>query len=446
MADTVTITVPVSYQVFQRDSFGVATIAVEGTYTGAQPTGLEGRWLGGAWLPISLSAVGGGTFEGTFSNATAGQGTFEIRDVDSPSVDDSMATVGVGDVFLIAGQSNAAGELENYQEYSGTLVATMWSYANDQWEELADPTGANSAKGSAWPLLATYILADQGVPVAFIPTAVGSTTLVGGTHDWQQGDALYDDAVARYQAAAPGGLRAILWYQGESDANASVSQVDYQDALSQMLDDFQADLGLPTLQLVATLIGEVNGVADEDLDEIRKAIIDRWNNDGDILAGPVAADQDFNDHTHWITDGEGETLAARWWRCLKAHFYGGGLEPARGPQFVSATRTGTTVIVIFDGDVLPLQGHSNVNGWLYTDNGSPVSVSSATSYGSNGVNLTLGGTPSGTELISWLSGDLDADAQLRDSGAIAEVPPEPFFNQSVIVVPSGSSGGRNWFR
>jgi len=447
MADTLTIVTPAAYQTYQRNSSDLADIPLVGTFTGGTPVAIEARWRGGAWTTLSHFLTSGSGWSGNLAGQSAGQGTLEIRDVDTPAATDSVATIGIGDVFLVCGQSNAAGELDNFQTYTGDYVATMWSFADDEWAELADPTGANTAQGSVWPLLATLLMADQDVPIAFIPTAVGSTSLVSGSAHWAKNNARYADAVARYTAAAPNGLRCILWYQGESDALAGgVTAAAYQTALSLMLDDFQADLNLPSVQLVAALIGSVFTEPDADIDAIRLATIDRWNNDADVLAGPVAYDQTFADGVHWFSDAQAAILANRWLRCLKAHFYGGALEPARGPQFISASRTGTAVTVRFDVDVPPLLGQANATGWAYTDDGTPVAVSSAASSGSDKVILSLGGTPTGVELLYWCSGDDGAGGQLRDSGAIAEVPPEPIIGAAVTATPSGDGGGRNWYR
>jgi hypothetical protein len=447
MADTLTISTPAQYKCFQRGSDNKADILITGTFTGLTPIGVDATWNGGLWTALSSFSTGSGTFSGTLPAQNAGQGTLTIRDVDSPAVTASKTYVGIGDVYLCAGQSNCAGELDNFQSYShATLKATMWGFnGTPAWADLVDPTGANTAKGSVWPLLATLIMADQGVPVAFIPTGVGSTTLVYGSAHWAHGGTRYNDAVARYGNAAPAGLKAILWYQGESDALNGATQAAYITALSQMLDDFQTDLGLSAVQLVAALIGSVAGATDAQTDAIRLATVDRWNNDPDILAGPVAYDQAFSDHLHWHTNTEAGRLANRWWRCLKAEFYGGALEPARGPSFVSAARTGTTVTVRFTGGKGALQGQSNVTGWSYTDDGTPVGVSAATANGSDSVDLTLGGTPAGVELVTWCSGDNGETAQLRDSGTLAEAPAETFVDQPVSSVPSGVSG-RTWFR
>lgn len=105
------------------------------------------------------------------------------------------------------------------------------NFANDyQWKFLADPVDSSSgqidtvssdgASGSIFPLLASTIAADQDVPVAFIPTAKGGTSALA----WQPGvdhfntSTLYGQMANRISAAG-GAVKAVLWFQGETDAS-----------------------------------------------------------------------------------------------------------------------------------------------------------------------------------------------------------------------------------
>lgn len=444
MATAITITTPKAYQVFQRGGDGKANISITGTYTGAAPVSVEAQWSGGAWTVIDAAATAG-AYSGVLAAQLGGQGTLSVRDSENTGVTASVTYVGVGDVFIVAGQSNAAGELTNSQVYShATLKASHYKYTGSVWADLVDPTGANVAKGSVWPLLATLFMANQSVPVAFIPVAVGSTSLVFAPAHWAKTGSRYVDLLARLSGSGVNGVKAILWYQGETDASNSISQSAYQTALSLMVDDLQADSGL-ALQIVAALFGEVSAVSDANLQAIQAAIVNRWTNDSDILAGPSAADQNFADGTHWTTNGEAAVLAARWWRCLRAHFYGNATEPARAPKIISANRAGNVVSVTFDGGTGALANQTSTIGWKYTDNGTPITISSAAAGSATRVDLTLATTPVGTELLYWLPGTNSATAILSDTGATAVLPPEPAFGFAVTVTPP-AAGGQGWWR
>lgn len=345
-----------------------------------------------------------------------------------------MADVGIGDVFLVAGQSNAVGNGDNNQSYvHGSLKATMYRVGGT-WAQLADPSGV-SGGGSPWPLLATLYLAAEGVPIAFLTTAINGSGL-SSDGDWKKGGTQYTNALATVTAAGVSAIKAILWHQGEAEVNAGTSQATYQTDLSQMLDDMQADnAALAGVKLVCAQIGmkTTGGSTRAEIDPIRLAQQNRWINDADILPGPCVHDVDLSDgdgvHFGSGADSELQTLANRWWRALLAAYYGGA-EAARGPQFLSAARVGTTVTVTFTGGEGNLQNQDDETGFRFTDDGTPIAITGSVANGTDAVDLTLADTPTGGELISFGSGNDGAGATLSDSGTYPQ-PPEPFVDEAV---------------
>ena len=77
VVDSLSITSPSNYQVFQRDDDDTATISIEGTYEG-NPEAIEARWRGGSWTTIATNPTGG-VFSGQLVEQTTGQGEFEVR-------------------------------------------------------------------------------------------------------------------------------------------------------------------------------------------------------------------------------------------------------------------------------------------------------------------------------------------------------------------------------
>jgi len=444
MATAITIISPKAYQVFQRDGSDEADIVIEGTYTGSAPSAVEARWQGGTWTDISAT-IGGGTYDGALAAQTAGQGLLEVRDAGVPTTSAVVSYIGIGDVFIVCGQSNAAGELTNFQSYThATLKAGKYDFSNSAWEELTDPTGANTARGSVWPLLATKFMADQSVPVAFVCCAVGGTSLYAAPAHWSSGGANFVDTVARVAASKINAAKGILWYQGENDAEAGVSAVNYRAALTAFQSDLVTAMGIGAIWVFAAMIGAVNGVADANLDAIRQGILYDWINNASTKPGPPAHDQLFADSTHWSTDAQAAILAGRWWRALKVAWYGGS-ENSRGAIFVSAARVNSLVTVTFTNVTGTLK-NATALGWEYTIDGNPVAVIDAVVTASDTVVLTLGSNPAaGTELISYCVGNNGAGSQLRDMGALAELPPEPFNSQAVGSVTGSAAGGRGWY-
>jgi hypothetical protein len=238
----------------------------------------------------------------------------------------SAAYVGIGDVLVIAGQSNASGRGTNSQSYShATLKASL--FGNDYtWRELADPTDSitnqgdaisketSQAGGSLWPLLATSFLADQGVPVAFIPCAKGGTRIA----DWLPGvnhqdrATLYGSMVYR---ALQSGCKAVLWWQGEGDAQDGTSQATYNSRLDSLANEIQADLGvklMPCKLQNITAAGETG---------INAAIAEAWGDNANVLTGPDLSDIATDDDVHLQTDAKLLDAAGRWWAALQTAFY-----------------------------------------------------------------------------------------------------------------------------
>jgi hypothetical protein len=157
---------PSDYQVFQR-SGSTGAINITGTVAGGGAHVIEASFNGGAYADIDTSDIDG-AFSGTLSSQAQGQGTLTVRKKNNPDSATTVTYVGIGDIFVVAGQSNSTGQGTNNQSYShATLKAAKYSRAG-VWAELTDPTDSDGG-GSVWPLIATSYLASQGVPCAFVP-------------------------------------------------------------------------------------------------------------------------------------------------------------------------------------------------------------------------------------------------------------------------------------
>lgn len=323
-SNSIAITTPTAYRTFQRNSSGLANIAITGTYVGT-PSGIEARWNGGTWT--AMGTVSGGNFSGTLSNQTQGQGTLEVRFTNDTGISASSAYVGIGDVFIVAGQSNASGYGTNNQSYShATLKATM--LGNDyNWKELVDPTDSKinqvdsvSAEtgtpgGSVWPLLATLFMANQGVPCAFVPCAWGGADVLS----WQPG-ANHEDRTTLYGSmnyrAIQTGVKVVLLHLGERDALIGTSQATYNSLLDSFANAVNTDSS------VKVMACKLQNCTDRDETAVNAAIAEAWGDNSNVLTGP-----DFSDITpsvdglHFKTDAELQEAADRWWATLQESFY-----------------------------------------------------------------------------------------------------------------------------
>ncbi len=91
-----------------------------------------------------------------------------------------------------------------------------------------------------------------GCPVGLIPCAHGGTTLEQWWHDKKTPDDLYGAMLERVRRAG-GAVRGLLWYQGESDANAAGSAVQaakYGERLAEWIMAARKDLETPELPVI----------------------------------------------------------------------------------------------------------------------------------------------------------------------------------------------------
>ena len=102
----IAISYPNQYVVFQRHNGTTGEILVTGSYEGS-PTAIEASFNSGPWVLLDDDPEAG-LFSGSF-NASVGQGVLQVRFANAHSITDSVSDVGIGDVFVIAGQSNAVG-------------------------------------------------------------------------------------------------------------------------------------------------------------------------------------------------------------------------------------------------------------------------------------------------------------------------------------------------
>lgn len=301
-AGEIAITSPVTYQMFQRDTVSLLSdIAITGTYLGS-PTEIEASFNSGAYATIDASPTGG-TFSGTLTGQASGQGNLIVRFKNDRTTSASVAYIGIGEWFAIGGQSNAVGQADNNQFYSHpTLKAVIYSIAGN-YAECIDPF-SGGPKGSYWQHVATGLMAELNCPVGFIPNAVDGSSIT----TWEDGDTSHENLVTRSNAV--GGIRAILWHQGETDAIASMSQATYQGHINAMADAFAASLdGAPT---VACLLQDSVGITDPDEVKIRAAVTAAAISNANIYLGPDLSDLVSDDPYHLQIDAKIQAAGQRW--------------------------------------------------------------------------------------------------------------------------------------
>jgi serine/threonine protein kinase len=219
---------PLDYQVFQRKSRLNGPIQVRGQVRGPcdraelrlTGTSLAGP-LPGDWQPLSLNPKDH-SFNQTLSTQAGGWYKLEIKAQKGDKVvaQATVAHVGVGEVFVGAGQSNSTncGQFKLKQESGmvSTFDGHSWRLADDPQPGVHD----GSTGGSYWPAFGDALYARLKVPIGVASTGHGGTSV----NAWKPGGELYRWMMGRIGELGPHGFRALLWHQGESDTNMSADE------------------------------------------------------------------------------------------------------------------------------------------------------------------------------------------------------------------------------
>lgn len=266
--DSIAFTVPgtpataaVPFRTFQRDASNQASVRITGTYTGS-PTTIQYQWNGGSWATL-VASPSGGVFDATVTLTGPGQGDLSIRFSNNTGVNATIVSVGVGDVFIVAGQSNHVGG------GSGPYVPASAPGAHAGWKaSIYDKTGrwrenvetstdpfskttnasiygaaaatyavqatSSTANNTYFGKLATSCMAD-GVPVAFVPCALGSTAISAWVVSTST-STLYGAMLA--VATTIGAHKAVLWWQGEADCTNATTRSSYESSLNALINDW----------------------------------------------------------------------------------------------------------------------------------------------------------------------------------------------------------------
>lgn len=160
---------------------------------------------------------------------------------------DFIHHVGVGDLFVIAGQSNSAGYGKDTVYDPPEIGVHLWRNS-DNWDLATHPlndstntahtVNRESANSGHSPYLAfaKYLKRELNYPIGLIQTSLGGSPLVRW-NPAEEGD-LYDNMVKAIRKQG-GKIRGVLWYQGCSDTENAER---YGERFSQMVQKLRMDL------------------------------------------------------------------------------------------------------------------------------------------------------------------------------------------------------------
>lgn len=171
-----------------------------------------------------------------------------------------VAHVGVGEVFVGAGQSNSTncggiGSTHRRDGRTKTLTRRVSTFDGSQWRIADDPQpGAHDVhnRGSFWPAFGDAMATRFGVPIGVAVTGHAGTSI----RQWTRRDPLFHWTLNRLRQLGPDGFRALLWHQGENDADTGMSTNEYSEGLAEIICDMRSELGreFPFFVALATFI------------------------------------------------------------------------------------------------------------------------------------------------------------------------------------------------
>ncbi|MDO4629191.1 MAG: sialate O-acetylesterase [Planctomycetia bacterium] len=254
------------------------TLNADGSYSGAVT-------LEGGWHNVNVRAIDG---NGSILTSTVTQ------------------KIGVGDIFITAGQSNSTNCGDSPQSStSGNVVALNhvtgeWSIANDPQPITINGAGDGSTRGSSWAPFGDAMSEMSGVPVGIVsvgwsgsnigqwnPDNVDTSQAGWDTIAYTAGNNTLFGRMAFAIEELDGDFAGILWHQGES--NAGSSEEYYEGALNDLIAASREIAGWEVPWGVALVSWRPNGGSREDgfIDEnVRNAQQSVIDGDNSVFIGP----------------------------------------------------------------------------------------------------------------------------------------------------------------
>jgi len=287
---------PCSWQIFQQDEQGCAAFT------------LAGKWILDA-PPKSATVLVRVLHEGTYEAAashlacmraqTNADGSWSLNvervprgglyrietslQCDNTPIEwtrrgDMIHHLGVGDVWVIAGQSNSAGYGKAPVDDGPQLGIHMF-HASGEWRLATHPLGDSTdtqypanreganASHSPYLAFAKQIQKRLGYPIGLVPAALGGSPMVAW--DRKEGGHLFTNLLDYVRGATTSStsdapkVSGMLWYQGESDTGPEQRAV-YLDRFARMVADFRDTMNGPALPVITCQLSRYVAIAPEN--------------------------------------------------------------------------------------------------------------------------------------------------------------------------------------
>lgn len=374
----INITYPSSRAVFQRNNNNETAVYLAGNYlsfadkiearaiprTMSSPQGIAVNWTTIQTNPVN------GFFHGTLT-ITGGWYDIEVRYWNNTTLlgSTSIQRIGIGEVFLIAGQSNATGDGDlrnagNYGPMASDDRITIVNFANTPTNSFGATTLPRSefshldstyniapfgVSAWCWGAVGDSLIKKLNVPIAFFnagwsgtgltawyQSAIDSTATPFNFFIMPRGMPYGNLRAALHFYINQYGIRAVLWHQGETDNLAETSRIVYGQYLKSIINLSRTHSGKSNLTWVVSRASRYKGfqltssrtwqpVIDAQNDVIGLNGNNQENYTSHVVEGPatdayVGPGIRTNDSLHFAGQGH-RILAQLWSQKLNASFF-----------------------------------------------------------------------------------------------------------------------------
>ncbi|QKZ11832.1 T9SS type A sorting domain-containing protein [Spirosoma sp. KUDC1026] len=370
------ITYPESRAVFQRENDNTATIYLSGNYYQAVDSvqarvqaEVSGQGINTNWTTIQRNPQGG-VFQGSL-RAQGGWYRLEVRAL-SAGVElgtSEVRKIGIGEVFIITGQSNAQGfqnfgapaaadDRVNCVTFDNTTANSLGDPPSPMFQQLSASSliGPRGQSAWCWGVLGDLIAKQYNVPVLFINTAWQATVIrnwressegkitknifaIGTPYENFPDGMPYGNLITalRYYCSLQG-LRAVLWQQGENDnVPLNSTRQAYAEDMQYLVNKTRAD----TKRYPAWVLARSSynsGKVSQEIIQAQNDVINTYNNN--VFAGPYTDNIQiprFEGEVHFGGDGLRQ-LGQAWFESLSSVFFQSSRPlPALAPPTVTVS-------------------------------------------------------------------------------------------------------------
>ncbi len=372
---------PMSYQIYQRNENDEAEITIKGEIENNAAVSVK---IGDNTEDVTVMDN-----EFTYTK-TLTTGLYDITVLSGSNEVAKYEQVGVGDIWVAAGQSNMTdmGAITDSfaHETADPINENMHIiYAEDcKWQQMSHPCGEGrffktGIRTSPVTSFAREIAASENVPVGIVQSSVGGTNIyqwIDGVRNDANSGYLFNALKSCFDKMPSTKVKGILWYQGCNDAINETYAYSYKDLQQKIFDAFRGFFGAD-VPIITTQLNDANQDSTD-----RLGYYDAWS----YVKNIQRQNESFYDDVYVVGTGElelGDTihnnaasnvkLGAKWANAAKNVVYGDTSVKFRTPSIDTAKVTKKNEITLTFKDTNSLKaatgtkriGITNVSGGGY---------------------------------------------------------------------------------